>query len=89
MAMRVLIIEDNSDLAANIHDFLENGGHTPDAAGDGITGLHLAVTQPYEAIILDLTLPGMDGLTPVQEAAGGGRQEYAGADAHGEGHAER
>jgi DNA-binding response OmpR family regulator len=61
--MRVLIIEDNSDLAANIHDFLEARGHTPDAAGDGITGLHLAVTEPYEAIILDLTLPGMDGLT--------------------------
>jgi DNA-binding response OmpR family regulator len=70
MAMRVLIIEDNGDLAANIHDFLESRGHTPDAAGDGITGLHLAVTQPYEAIILDLTLPGMDGLTLCRKLRG-------------------
>jgi DNA-binding response OmpR family regulator len=61
--MRVLIIEDNSDLAANIYDYLEDRGHTSDAAADGITGLHLAVTNDYDAIILDLMLPGMDGLT--------------------------
>lgn len=61
--MRVLIIEDNSDLAANIFDFLEGRGHVPDAAGDGITGLHLAVTQDYDVIVLDVMLPGMDGLT--------------------------
>jgi len=61
--MRVLIIEDNSDLAANIFDYLEARGHTPDAAGDGITGLHLAVTQDYDVIVLDVMLPGMDGFT--------------------------
>lgn len=61
--MRILIIEDNSDLAANLYDFLEARGHTLDAAADGITGLHLAVTNDYDVIILDLMLPGMDGLT--------------------------
>jgi len=61
--MHVLVIEDNPDLAANVCDFLEAKGHIVDVAGDGITGLHLAVTQNYDAIILDIVLPGMDGLT--------------------------
>jgi DNA-binding response OmpR family regulator len=61
--MRVLIIEDNKDLASNMFDFLEAKGHVVDAAGDGVTGLHLAVVNEYDAIVLDLTLPGMDGLT--------------------------
>lgn len=61
--MHILIIEDNSDLAANLYDFLEACGHTLDAAADGITGLHLSVTNDYDAIILDLMLPGIDGLT--------------------------
>lgn len=60
--MRVLIIEDNPDIAANIGDYLEDQGHTVDFAGDGITGLHLAVVNDFDAIILDLALPGMDGL---------------------------
>ncbi|MGD8568320.1 MAG: response regulator transcription factor [Gammaproteobacteria bacterium] len=61
--MRILIIEDNTDLAANIFDFLEVKGYTLDAAADGITGLHLAVVNDYDVIVLDIMLPGMDGLT--------------------------
>jgi DNA-binding response OmpR family regulator len=61
--LHVLVIEDNPDLAANVCDFLQAKGHSVDAASDGLTGLHLAVTQEYDAIILDLVLPGMDGLT--------------------------
>lgn len=60
--MRVLIIEDNPDIAANIGDYLEDIGYTVDFAGDGVTGLHLAVVNDFDAIILDLALPGMDGL---------------------------
>jgi len=60
--MRILIIEDNPDIAANIGDYLEEQGHTVDFAGDGITGLHLAVVNEFDAIVLDLALPGMDGL---------------------------
>ena len=60
--MHILIIEDNPDIAANIGDFLEERGHTVDFAGDGVTGLHLAVVNDFDAIVLDLALPGMDGL---------------------------
>jgi len=60
--MRVLIIEDNPDIAANLGDFLEDHGHTVDFAGDGVTGLHLAVVNDFDVIVLDLALPGMDGL---------------------------
>lgn len=61
--MHILVIEDNPDLAANVCDYLEAKGHSTDAAGDGITGLHLAVTHPYDAVVLDLGLPGLDGLS--------------------------
>ncbi|MBS0576123.1 MAG: response regulator transcription factor [Proteobacteria bacterium] len=60
--MRILVIEDNNDIAANLGDFLEERGHTVDFAADGVTGLHLAVVNEFDAIVLDLNLPGMDGL---------------------------
>jgi DNA-binding response OmpR family regulator len=61
--MRILIIEDDRSIATNLYDYLESHNHTVDAAGDGITGLHLAVTQKFDGILLDLNLPGMDGMT--------------------------
>jgi len=60
--MRILVVEDNRDIAANLGDYLEDRGHTVDYAADGITGLHLAVVNDFDAIVLDLNLPGMDGL---------------------------
>ena len=60
--MRILVIEDNSDIAANVGDFLADKGHVVDFAGDGVTGLHLAVVNDFDVIVLDLGLPGMDGL---------------------------
>jgi len=60
--MRILVIEDNKDIAANLGDYLEDRGHTVDFAADGVTGLHLAVVHEFDAIVLDLNLPGMDGL---------------------------
>ena len=65
--MRILIIEDDATIAANLYDFLAVRGHDVDAAADGITGLHLAVTQSFDVIVLDLGLPGMDGLTLVRK----------------------
>ncbi|XPV76899.1 MAG: response regulator transcription factor [Desulfovibrio sp.] len=65
--MRVLIVEDNVDLAANICDFLEIGGCTTDYAADGALGLHLALTNEYDAIVLDLRLPVMDGMDVCKE----------------------
>jgi len=60
--MRILIIEDDLQIATNLYDYLEGRGHSVDAAADGVTGLHLAVTGEFDAIVLDLRLPGIDGL---------------------------
>ncbi|PIV88542.1 MAG: DNA-binding response regulator [Hydrogenophilales bacterium CG17_big_fil_post_rev_8_21_14_2_50_63_12] len=73
--MRILIIEDNRDIAANLTDFLSARAHVIDVAGDGIGGLHLALTHDYDAIVLDLMLPGMDGLALCRKLRGeAGRQ---------------
>lgn len=58
----ILLIEDHHDIAAMVCDHLEFRGYEVDYAADGITGLHLAVTGDFDAIILDLMLPGLDGL---------------------------
>ena len=60
--MHILLVEDNRDLAANVGEFLESRGHVVDYAADGLTGLHLAATNRYDALVLDLGLPGIDGL---------------------------
>ncbi|HOW75018.1 MAG TPA: response regulator transcription factor [Candidatus Competibacteraceae bacterium] len=61
--MNLLLVEDHADLAANVGEFLESRGHQIDYAADGLSGLHLAAVNAYDAIILDLGLPGLDGLT--------------------------
>ena len=61
--MRVLIVEDHLDIAANVGDFLEAQGADVDFAYDGVSALHLAVTQEPDVIVLDIGLPGMDGLS--------------------------
>ena len=61
--MRVLIVEDESRLAKNIAQVLkESASFAADICTEGIDGLHMAKTNPYDLIVLDLTLPGMDGL---------------------------
>ena len=59
--MRLLVIEDNRNLVANLFEYFEARGHVLDAAPDGVTGLHLASTQAYDAVVLDWMLPGLDG----------------------------
>lgn len=64
--MRILIIEDQPEILQNIADYLELKGYLVDCAYDGLGGLHLAITQTFDLIILDLMLPGMDGITLCQ-----------------------
>ena len=59
----LLLVEDHHDIADMICEFLEAEGYLMDYAADGVTGLHLAVSNQYDAIILDLNLPGMDGIS--------------------------
>lgn len=59
--MRLLVIEDNRQLVANLFDYFEARGHVLDAAPDGVVGLHLATTQDYDAVVLDWMLPRVDG----------------------------
>ena len=59
---QLLLIEDHRDIAEMVFEFFEQRGYALDHAGDGITGLHLAVSNRYDVIILDLLLPGMDGI---------------------------
>ncbi len=58
----VLIVEDNTDIALLLVDFFNDRGHATDYAHDGLSGLHLAATREHDAIILDLALPGLDGI---------------------------
>ena len=60
---RLLLVEDNADIAEMLFSYFEGRGFSVDYAADGLTGLHLAVKHSYDAIILDLMLPGMDGLS--------------------------
>ena len=60
--MRILIIEDNTDIVANLFGFLEPRGHVLDAAGNGYTAMALLSQAVYDVIVLDLTLPGMNGI---------------------------
>lgn len=60
--IRVLIVEDNRDICANIATYLEKHDYILDFAYDGISAMHLMLNNPYDAVVLDLMLPGMDGL---------------------------
>lgn len=61
--IRVLIVEDNRDISANISEYLEKHSYVLDFAYDGISAMHLALTNRFDVIVLDLMLPGMDGLS--------------------------
>lgn len=60
--LRILLIEDQRDIAANIWDYLEHHGYVMDHAADGAIGLRMAMDGSYDVIVLDLGLPKLDGL---------------------------
>ena len=60
--MHLLVVEDNPDIIANLFGFFEPLGYTLDVARNGNAGLNLAVQNDYDVIVLDLSLPGLDGV---------------------------
>ena len=60
--MRILIIEDNPDIVANLYGFLEPKGYVLDSAMNGYAGLALAAQNKYDVIVLDVMLPGLTGI---------------------------
>ncbi len=68
--MRILIIEDNPDIVANLYGFLEPKGYVLDSAGNGYGGLALAAQNEYDAVVLDVMLPGLNGLELCQKLRG-------------------
>jgi DNA-binding response OmpR family regulator len=73
--MRLLIIEDHADIAANIAEYFEARGVEVEHASDGPAGLRLALANSYDAIVLDLLLPGLDGLTLCRQLRQAGRTQ--------------
>lgn len=59
--LRLLVVEDQVDLAENLFEFLGEDRYRLDFAADGLTALHLLATQSYDVIVLDLMLPGVNG----------------------------
>jgi two-component system copper resistance phosphate regulon response regulator CusR len=59
--MRILVIEDERKTADYLHKGLTENGYVVDVAHDGVSGRNLAVQGPYDLIVLDLMLPGIDG----------------------------
>src|ERR1700759_1326451 len=65
--MRVLVVEDDTNLNRQIKDALIEGGYAVDVAFDGEEGHFLGDTEPYDAVVLDIGLPQMDGLSVLEE----------------------
>jgi two-component system OmpR family response regulator len=64
--VRLLVVEDDKDLNRQIVSALEHAGYAVDKAFDGEEGLYLGDTEPYDAVILDLGLPKVDGVSVLQ-----------------------
>lgn len=65
--MRILLVEDDLEIASFILKGLKEAGFAVDHAADGDDGLHLALYEPYDAAIIDIMLPKLDGLTLIEE----------------------
>jgi two-component system OmpR family response regulator len=65
--MRILIVEDDRQIASFVGKGLEEAGFAVDFADNGEDGLHLALTEPYDAAVVDVMLPRLDGLSLIKE----------------------
>jgi len=64
--MRILVVEDDIKIASFISKGLKEAGFAVDVAHDGVDGLHLGLTEPYDAAVVDIMLPGLDGLSLIE-----------------------
>ena len=71
--MKILIIEDETKTGNYLKQGLTEAGFVADIARDGMDGLHLALTEAYDLVVLDVMLPGMDGWRVLQEIRRAGR----------------
>ncbi len=71
--MRILVVEDDPDLQRLLADALRDNGYVVDTASDGVEGHFLGDTEPYDAVILDLGLPEMDGIKVLEKWRKAGR----------------
>ncbi len=71
--MRVLLVEDEPDLRRQLATAIQGAGYVTDEAADGEEGHFLGDTEPYDAVVLDLGLPGMDGLSVLERWRKDGR----------------
>lgn len=72
--MRVLVVEDDLEAAAYMVKGLKESGFVVDHAADGKTGLFMAASENYDALIIDRMLPGMDGLTIIKTLRSAGNK---------------
>jgi len=72
--MRILVVEDDKDLNRQISDALADAGYVVDRAYDGEEGHFLGDTEPYDAVVLDIGLPQMDGISVVERWRRDGRK---------------
>lgn len=70
--MKILVVEDESRISGFIRNGLVEKGFAVDTADNGIDGLHMASTSAYDAVVLDIMLPGRDGLSVLRELRGAG-----------------
>lgn len=71
--MRILVVEDDKDLNRQLVDALQEAGYVVDKAFDGEEGHFLGDTEPYDAVILDIGLPEMDGISVLERWRGDGK----------------
>ena len=71
--MRVLVVEDDADLSRQLKAVLTEAGYAVDTAPDGEEGYFLGDTEPYDAVVLDLGLPVIDGVTVLKRWRRAGR----------------
>jgi two-component system OmpR family response regulator len=65
--MRILLVEDDVKIASFVEKGLRAAGYAVDHAADGETGLHLALNEPYDAAIVDIMLPKLNGLSVIEQ----------------------